>query len=265
MPHTQREGEREHDRAPIQTEIDYPSARPCGRLKLRVQHRKTSTRARIRRCRPALPAKCLRSSSAGSAENGWPPPPGESPTPFGDSAPRASSMFARFMHAMVMIRPISTAKNPTTTGFNSRGNRHHGAAGEQSHASGFVGPRRIRRILLVETARDRVETGFGGFNRDAGRQAHQRQERLRVALMQHVVREFRRERGRHRRPARIAQTDSGQRAFEILRRDSHDGRGLPVQAQRLSQRIGRGVEPIAPETIGDHHHRARRRACPSRG
>ncbi len=44
------------------------------------------------------------------------------------------------------------------------------------------------------------------------------------------------------------------RAIEILRRNSHDGRGLPIHAKNVSHRVGRGVEPIAPETIADHHN-----------
>src|ERR1700758_1727028 len=46
-----------------------------------------------------------------------------------------------------------------------------------------------------------------------------------------------------------------QRAIEIFRRDSHDGRQLPVQLQRLPHSIGRRVQTVAPESIADHHHR----------
>jgi len=36
-------------------------------------------------------------------------------------APRAISMFARFMHASVITKPISATKNPINAGFNFRG------------------------------------------------------------------------------------------------------------------------------------------------
>ena len=111
-----------------------------------------------------------------------------------------------------------------------------------------------RRILLVETTCDRVETRFRGFNGDAGRQAHDCQELLGIALMQHVVRELRSERGRRGDRNEQLRGIDGKGAIEILRRDSHDGRDLSVQAKHLADGVGRGVEAIAPETIADHHH-----------
>ena len=149
-------------------------------------------------------------------------------------APRAISMFARFMHASVMIRPISATKNPINAGFNFRGIGTLVPAGSKRDASAFVGAHWQRRILLVETARDRVETGFRGFNRDARRQTHHRQELFGIALMQHIVGELRSERGRCRDRNEQLRGVDGKRAVEILRRDSDDRRDLPIQAKRFA-------------------------------
>ncbi len=171
------------------------------------------------------------------------------------AAPRASSMFARFMHAMVMIRPSSVANESHDHRLHRARNRRGFSAFQQSHASGFVGESWIRRILLVQAPRDGIETGFRGFHRDAGRQTQHRQKLLGIVFVQNIVPEFRRKRGWNGDGDKQLGRDEGQRAIEILRRDSHDGGGLPVQVQHLPQRIGRRVHPIAPETIADHHHR----------
>ena len=76
-----------------------------------------------------------------------------------------------------------------------------------------------------------------------------------MALMQHVVPELRSERGRHCDRDEQLSRIQGKGAIEIFRGDSHDGRGLPIQPKRLSHRVGRGVEAIAPKTITDHHNR----------
>src|SRR5215472_3632218 len=103
-------------------------------------------------------------------------------------------------------------------------------------------------------ARDRVESGFSRFDRNARRQAYHGPELPGVALTQHVVPELRSEDRRDRdRDEQLSQI-LAQGAVKVLRSDSYDGCLLPIQPQRLSHRVRRGVEAIAPETIADHHH-----------
>ena len=168
-------------------------------------------------------------------------------------APRASSMLARFMHAMVMISAISTVKKPISTDFNFGG-------------SGTMVPAASKVTRLLLSARTSTEEFCSSRRRviasraasadsrvTPGASRHHGEKVFGIALMKHIIGELRRQGCRggdgHEQLRRII----GKRAIEILRGDSHNGRGLPVQTKRLPHRVGRGVEAIAPETIADDH------------
>ena len=75
--------------------------------------------------------------------------------------------------------------------------------------------------------------------------------------MQHIVRELRGEGGRRcdgdEQLRRIA-SGSSRAPLKFFGVIPTMVASLPIQAKRLSHRVGRGVEAIAPETIADHHH-----------
>jgi hypothetical protein len=118
----------------------------------------------------------------------------------------------------------------------------------------FVGAQGNQCILLVKMTGDCVKRRFRGFNGDAGRQTHHGEELTGIALMQHVIRELRSKGSRGCDGNEQLSGIDGKRAIEILWGDSDDGRRLSVQAKRLSHRIRRGIETIAPETITDYYN-----------
>src|ERR1700719_1977896 len=76
-----------------------------------------------------------------------------------------------------------------------------------------------------------------------------------MALMQDVVRELRSERGRRGDGDKQLSRIHGKGTIEILRCNSHDCGGLPIQAKCLSPGIGGRIKAIAPEGIADYHNR----------
>ena len=72
--------------------------------------------------------------------------------------------------------------------------------------------------------------------------------------MQDIVLQLRGEDGRHGDRDEQLRRIHGKSAIEISGSDSDDGRVLPVQPKRLADRVGRGVEATAPETIADRDH-----------
>ena len=72
--------------------------------------------------------------------------------------------------------------------------------------------------------------------------------------MQHVVGELRSERSGGRDRDKQLRGLDAKGAVKILRRNSHNGSDLAIQAKYLTQGVGRGVEAIAPEAIANHHN-----------
>src|SRR6185312_9325140 len=90
----------------------------------------------------------------------------------------------------------------------------------------------------------------------AGSKRHDRHELFCAPLMQYIARKFRgnccRSRHRNEQLGRIY----GNGAMETRRCNSHNGDRLSIQANRLSHRVSRRTELIAPETITDYNHRS---------